>query len=121
MTAPARVVLVVVVGVVAVAPVVIVMVVATPGAVTAATAIIVIAVVAGHQAGDEVIAMWELDEGTHYIIRGISKFDPAGQALALVLMQAQLRETYQQINQLQTQINDLQNMLRKALEPKPAQ
>ncbi len=75
----------------------------------------------GLKAGDEVIAMWELDEGTHYIIRGISKVDPAGQALALVLMQAQLRETYQQINQLQNQINELQNMLRKALEPKPAQ
>lgn len=75
----------------------------------------------GVKAGDEVIAMWELDEGTHYVIRGISKIDPAGQALALVLMQAQLRETYQQINQLQNQINDLQNMLRKALEPKPAQ
>jgi len=74
----------------------------------------------GLKAGDEIIAMWELDEGTHYIIRGISTVDPAGQALALALMQAHLRETYQQINQLENKINELQNMLRKALE-KPEQ
>ncbi|MFQ6098487.1 MAG: hypothetical protein ACE5O2_12245 [Armatimonadota bacterium] len=70
----------------------------------------------GLKSGDEVVAFWVLDEGTHYVVRGISTVEPAQQALAIALMQAELRETYQQINQLQNQIANLQNMLRKVLE-----
>ncbi|MFQ5809165.1 MAG: hypothetical protein ACE5JM_06065 [Armatimonadota bacterium] len=62
--------------------------------------------------GDEIVAIWDLDEGSHFVFRGISKTDPSGHALAIALMQAELRETYQQINQLQNQIQQLQTMIR---------
>jgi hypothetical protein len=66
--------------------------------------------------GDEVIAMWELDEGAHYVVRSICKADAAGQALALVLLQAELQETYQRINQLQDRIGRLEDLLRQTLQ-----
>jgi len=75
----------------------------------------------GVKPGDRVMAMWQLDEGTHYVIRGISKLDAEGQALALVLLQAELRENYQQINQLQDQIGQLQNLIHELMKQlKPA-
>lgn len=73
---------------------------------------------AGLNPGDEIIAMWMLDEGTHYVVRGISKIDPEGQALALTLMQSQLRENYQQINQLQDQIGNLQHLVQQLVDAK---
>jgi hypothetical protein len=75
----------------------------------------------GLKPGDRVMAMWQLDEGTHYVIRGITKLDAEGQALALVLLQTELRESYQQITQLQDQIGQLQHMLGQLMEQlKPA-
>jgi hypothetical protein len=75
----------------------------------------------GVKPGDRVMAMWQLDEGTHYVIRGISKLDPEGQALGLVLLQAELREGYQTINELQDQIGHLQQLINQLLERmKPA-
>ena len=75
----------------------------------------------GVKPGDRVMAMWQLDEGTHYVIRGISKLDTEGQALSLVLLQAELRENYQQINQLQDQIGQLQNLIHELMKQvKPA-
>jgi len=70
----------------------------------------------GLQPGDEVVAMWELDEGTHFVIRGISKVDPEGQALAATLLQAELRESYQMIRELQDQIGGLRGQVNKLLE-----
>jgi hypothetical protein len=75
----------------------------------------------GLKSGDRVLAMWQLDEGTHYVIRGISKLDPEGQALSLVLLQAELRESYKQINQLQDQIGQLQKLIHELMQQvKPA-
>jgi len=75
----------------------------------------------GLKPGDKVMAMPQLDEGTHYVIRGISKLDPEGQALAVVLLQTELRESYQQITQLQDQIGQLQHMLNQLMQQlKPA-
>jgi hypothetical protein len=75
----------------------------------------------GVKPGDRVMAMWQLDEGTHYVIRGISKLDAEGQALGVVLLQAELRENYQQINQLQDQIAQLQNLIHELMKQlKPA-
>lgn len=65
--------------------------------------------------GDEIVALWGLDEGTHYVMRGVAKVDPAGQALGLALTQAELREAYQQINQLQEQIRDLRRLIEQGL------
>ena len=74
--------------------------------------------------GDEIIAMWALDEGTHYIIRGVSRLDGPGQAASQALMQAQLREAYQQINQLQDQVAALrgivEQLVKAVAELKPA-
>jgi len=68
------------------------------------------------KAGDKVVALWQLDEGTHYVVRGISEVDPEGQAVALVLLQSQLRETYQEINELQDQVGQLQQQLQQLLD-----
>jgi len=65
----------------------------------------------GVKPGDQVLAMWQIDEGTHYVLRGITKVDPQGQALGLVLLQAELRETYQQIGQLQDQVGQLHHQI----------
>jgi len=73
------------------------------------------------KAGDRVLAMWQLGEGTHYIMRGISKLDAQGQALSLVLLQAHLRESYDEINHLQDQIGQLQGMIHELMKQlKPA-
>jgi len=69
----------------------------------------------GLQPGDRVVALWELDEGTHFVLRGISKLDAEGQALALALLLAELRETYGQVNQLQDQIGELRGMVDQVL------
>jgi hypothetical protein len=75
----------------------------------------------GLKPGDKVMAMWQLDEGTHYVIRGISKLDTEGQALAVILLQAELRESYQQITQLQDQMAQLQNLINQLIQQtKPA-
>ncbi len=66
--------------------------------------------------GDRVVAMWDVAEGTHYMIRGISKIDPEAQALAAVLMQAQMRESYNQINELHNEINELKNLINRLLK-----
>lgn len=68
------------------------------------------------KAGDRVTAMWQLGDGMHYILRGIAKDDPSDDALASVFLQAQLRESYNQINQLQNEINQLRNMIDKLLK-----
>ena len=75
----------------------------------------------GVKPGDRVMAMWQLDEGTHYVIRGITKLDAEGQGLGIVLLQAELRESYQQITQLQDQIGQLQGMIHELMKQlKPA-
>jgi len=66
--------------------------------------------------GDKVIAMWQLGEGTHFITRGLAKRDSEGQALALVLLQAELRETYNQVNELENQISGLRSLIERLLE-----
>jgi preprotein translocase subunit YajC len=74
--------------------------------------------------GDEIVALWGLDGGTPHLIHGVAKVDPAGQALGLALTQAELREAYQQIDQLQQQIRDLRRLIEqglRALAPAQAQ
>jgi len=69
--------------------------------------------------GDKAVAMWQLGEGPHYILRGISKVAPEGQALGIVLLQAELRENYNLVNECQNtinQLNNLLNQLKKQLE-----
>ncbi len=70
----------------------------------------------GLKPGDRVMAMWQLDEGTHYVIRGIARTDPEGQALAVVLLQTELRESYQQVTQLQDQIGQLQHLINQLMQ-----
>lgn len=61
--------------------------------------------------GEEIVAVWQIDEGTHYVMRGVARVDAPGQAAALALAQAQMRETAQQVNQLQDQVGQLRGML----------
>ncbi len=68
------------------------------------------------KAGDRVTAMWQLGDGMHYILRGIATDDPSDDALASVFLQAQLRESYNQINQLQNEMNQLKNLINKLLK-----
>lgn len=67
--------------------------------------------------GDEVVALWQLDEGTHYITRGIAKVSEGG--LGQAMIQAQLADTQQLINQLMDRINQLQNQIQQLNKPRP--
>jgi hypothetical protein len=69
--------------------------------------------------GDEIIAIWNLAEGSHYFIRGVARLDATGQAAAIALTQAQLREAYQQVNQLQDQVAALRGMIDQLLKAMP--
>ncbi len=68
------------------------------------------------RAGEKVTAIWEIGEGMHYILRGIATDDPTDDALGSVLLQAQLRESYNQINQLQNEIRQLKNLVNQVLK-----
>lgn len=69
------------------------------------------------KAGDEVVALWQLDEGTHYITRGIAKASEGGFSQAMT--QAQLFETQALLNQLMDRINQLQNQIQQLNKPRP--
>lgn len=67
--------------------------------------------------GDEVVALWQLDEGTHYVTRGIAKASEGG--LALAMTQAQMYDTQQLLNQLMDRMNQLQNQIQQLNKPRP--
>jgi len=70
----------------------------------------------GLEAGDKIVAMWDLDEGTHFVMRGIASVDDEGQALALALLQAEVRETYNMMRDMQDTINNLRGQINKLVE-----
>jgi len=66
--------------------------------------------------GDRIASVWQLDEGTHFVAVGISAVEPEGQATAIAMMQAELREAQNQINRLHDHIGELHNLVRQLLE-----
>jgi preprotein translocase subunit YajC len=70
----------------------------------------------GLEPGDKVVAMWDIDEGTHFVMRGIAAVDDEGQALALALLQAEVRESYNMMREMQDTINNLRGQINKLLE-----
>ncbi len=70
----------------------------------------------GLEAGDKIVAMWDLDEGTHFVMRGVAAVDDEGQALALALLQAEVRESYNMMREMQDTINNLRGQINKLLE-----
>ena len=70
----------------------------------------------GLEPGDHVVAMWQLDVGPHFVIRGIAQTDPERQALAVTLLQAELRESHDMIRELQDQVGSLSEQIRKLSE-----
>jgi hypothetical protein len=77
----------------------------------------VLSFVSGLKAGDEVVSLWFLDGGTHYIMSGVARNSADGQGLGIVLAQAQMKQMSRQINQLQNQVKALQAQVQKLQAP----